>query len=230
MGIYVTGDCHGDFKKLIDFIERMSLDENDTIIVLGDMGLLWNAHNDFLQYFIANFYEVRYKTEILWIDGNHENFDLIKKLPSENGFKICSPHIKMIERGNAFILQGKVFLACGGADSVDKEFRKEGVSWWKDEQISQNEVDKIVEKYKDYNFDYILTHAAPTSIVKKYKTILFQGSYFSDKGNIDHTSENRLDKIKNNIRFKKWFFGHYHNDVKLNRKFTCFYNDFKRID
>ena len=79
MGIYVTGDCHGDFKKLIDFIERMSLDENDTIIVLGDMGLLWNAHNDFLQYFIANFYEVRYKTEILWIDGNHENFDLIKK-------------------------------------------------------------------------------------------------------------------------------------------------------
>ena len=41
MSTYITGDCHGNFEKLISFSNKMELTEKDNLIVLGDMGLCW---------------------------------------------------------------------------------------------------------------------------------------------------------------------------------------------
>ena len=68
--IYITGDCHGDWKRfsMDSFPEQQGMTRDDFVIVCGDFGL-WN--ND--------------KTEKWWlaeknftgrfVDGNHENFD-----------------------------------------------------------------------------------------------------------------------------------------------------------
>lgn len=36
--ILVTGDIHGDLTRVIDMIEKMSLNQNDTIIILRRCG------------------------------------------------------------------------------------------------------------------------------------------------------------------------------------------------
>ena len=41
MAIFLKGDTHGDISVVVNFIEKMNLGENDSIIILGDFGLLW---------------------------------------------------------------------------------------------------------------------------------------------------------------------------------------------
>ena len=41
MGVYITGDCHGEWTKLRQFSIMKKLTEEDFIIVCGDFGI-WN--------------------------------------------------------------------------------------------------------------------------------------------------------------------------------------------
>ncbi len=64
--IYVTGDCHGDFKRFNTsiFPEQDEMTKDDYVIICGDFGGVWNK-------------DVESKTEkwwMDWLDGNHENF------------------------------------------------------------------------------------------------------------------------------------------------------------
>ena len=36
--VYYTGDLHGNPREVIDFCERQKLTEQDTLILLGDVG------------------------------------------------------------------------------------------------------------------------------------------------------------------------------------------------
>ena len=60
MAIYVTGDKHQDYRNLLTFIEFEKLTENDTILVLGDMGLFWRKDRSDSDTFI-DYYEKNYK-------------------------------------------------------------------------------------------------------------------------------------------------------------------------
>ena len=40
MNYYLTGDLHGEGRRLANLIDK--LDENDTLIVLGDFGFIWD--------------------------------------------------------------------------------------------------------------------------------------------------------------------------------------------
>ncbi len=229
MAVYLHGDTHGDFHELIDFIHDYSLTENDAVIVLGDMGLYWDKFGKWAEFFIGN-YEAMYKTHIYFIDGNHENFDLLKELPDEEGtpFKKCSEHIHYIPRGTVFTMGGKTILACGGADSVDKNTRTNRYDWWADEQITNDDIEKCINNSKGKDIDIIISHCCPYSIFDRYSYILIT-LFGIDQSKVDHTSEYQLDKLVNEVEFKKYYFGHYHVDRQLNEKYTCLLNDFIKI-
>ena len=233
MATYITGDKHGHFEELTAFIDRFHLTSDDTIIVLGDLGLYWRKDGKDAQY-ILDTYEKNYNTHILWIDGNHENFDLIDKLKYESGsdFKYCSQHIHYIPRSTVFCIQTddglKTCLACGGADSVDRFLRKPHLTWWKQEQITEDDVQKCINNTKDKHIDYIFTHACPHSIFNSNKVFLSTIDGL-DEDAIDHTSENRLDTIAAVVDCKHHYFGHYHVNKALNDKYTCLYNEFIRL-
>ena len=38
------------------------------------------------------------------------------------------------------------------------------------------------------------------------------------------------EEIKDERSFKKWFFGHYHADYKINEKISILYNDFIELE
>ena len=74
-------------------------------------------------------------------------------------------------------------------------------------------------------FDYVLSHTAPLS---KEPTHLFLSNI--DQSTVDKSMEEFLEKIKNQIEFKKWFFGHYHSDEIIDDKFRLMYNDIIELD
>ena len=233
MAVYVKGDVHGYLDEIINFIDRFQLNETDTIIVLGDMGLYWDKKGKYAENFIKN-YEQDYKTNIIWIDGNHENFDLIDKFEADpaTGIVKCSEHISYIPRGTVFNIevdgQTKTCLACGGADSVDKFRRIKHLTWWEQEQIRDEDIENAIRNSLDKHIDYVFTHCCPHKIFMQYAPWLIT-LLGIDRSIIDHTSEQQLEKLMDSIDFDQWYFAHYHIDKRLDEHFVCLFQDFVRL-
>lgn len=227
---FVTGDTHGDWSRIWNWLDKMDFtrDESISVIILGDAGLFWrNDKKDANE--IIKHHEENYNVHIYFLDGNHENFKILKQYkPSITGIVNISNHIHYLPRGFNGHLALNYRLArivvCGGADSIDKFRRTEGLSWWKDETITDEDVDKIPED----DFDYVFTHCCPSSVFYENKSCLATLSCISEE-NISHESEDQLEKLKNKISYKKWFFGHYHVDRELDNKHRAVLNDFVEL-
>ena len=227
MKFFVTGDTHGDLNRIYDWVNRFNFDnENISIIILGDAGICWRKDKKDIEEKIY-FHENNYNFHIWFIDGNHENFDILKSYkPNESGIVDISSHIHYIPRGTGMAIETengiKTILCCGGADSIDKFRRTPHLSWWSDETITQEDIDKSLEYKK---VDYILTHCCPYDIFKEYSVYLITLSNINQM-DVEHTSELMLNKLASAVDYDKWFFAHYHIDKQLNDKYRCVLNDF----
>jgi len=226
MAIFLTGDCHADFRKIYNFADRMELNENDYIIVLGDMGLFWRNDRKDADVFIRDF-EERYNFNLYFVDGNHENFKILNNLIiDKNGMGYISNHIKHLRRGCRYNIDGKDILTIGGADSVDKFRRVEGLSWWREEEITSKEIEAIAAGH----YDYILSHSCPLSIFEENKMYLCTLGNIVDDNDEEFKKTNiQLENLLQKIDFNHWYFGHYHVDLHLDDKFTCLLNAFVEL-
>ena len=124
---------------------------------------------------------------VAFVDGNHENFDLLDNFPYEekwNGrVQRISNHVFHLCRGEIYIMEGHSIFTFGGATSVDKMYRTENISWWKAENASKSEMDYGVNTLESvhWNVDYIITHTAVSYThldVYKRQLILHQNNFF----------------------------------------------------
>lgn len=220
--ILVTGDTHGniDFNKIKLLSDKKILTMNDYLIIAGDFGAIWDKNtldSDLSVYENLNF-------NILFVDGNHENFNLLNSFPVQkwNGgdVHVIRDNIKHLKRGQVFIIDNKKILTFGGATSIDKYFRTENISWWKEEVPTIDELQHAKSNLEKYNnqVDYIITHSidehalAQLSISLKSKIKVFEENYL-------------LNWIAENVTYKHWYFGHFHLDVSIDNNKTCLYND-----
>ena len=75
--IYITGDCHQDFRrfKTSIFPEQKEMTKDDYVIICGDFAGVWNKDKESKEETaLMDQLNSRYFTT-LFIDGNHENFD-----------------------------------------------------------------------------------------------------------------------------------------------------------
>lgn len=217
--IYACGDIHGSIHihklNTMNFPQQNNLTKNDYVIICGDFGLVWNNNGE--DYWWRNWLDKKPWTT-LFVDGNHENHQLLNEFPKEKKFggfvhKI-SDSIYHLCRGQVFEIDGKKIFAMGGAKSHDKAFRKEYVSWWPEEMPSYMDYEEALYNLEQNNWtvDYIFTHCAPTSIQQAINS-----TYEPDVLTIF------LDQVAAEARFKKWFFGHYHQDFHV-RNYYCLFN------
>lgn len=219
--IYITGDTHGeiDFEKLKIYFKKRYVSEKDFLIILGDAGIVWDNdyENMLLKYYFLGL-------TIFFIDGNHENFDLLNKFPivKKNNARVHVLYdgIYHVLRGEILILNNLSFLCVGGAESIDKESRIAHESWWKEERIKEYDIDKAFFNLETTHFkvDYVLSHCAPDCVVVK------ELGFNSDE------STKQLSRLCPYIEMKHWYFGHYHIDRTFNDIFRCFYNDILEIN
>ena len=233
--IVIVGDTHGikDAGKIKRLQESdKKLDYGDYIIICGDAGIVWSKET--LKESIE-FYE-NFGTNILFVDGNHENFDMLKEYKKEkwNGGDVhkISEHIIHLMRGQVFNICGKTFFTMGGADSTDKEDRVEHETWWKDEKIGL--YDRIMSLYlneldnMNNTVDYVITHTLPTSMVKELEKVLTQCGedvpyFLQNKMKITESNE-ALEVILRDIKFKHCYCGHFHIDETMG-KYTILYQN-----
>ena len=212
--IYITGDTHIpiDITKLSSkrFPQQKKMTEKDYLIICGDFGGIFNGDNE-EKYWLKWLSDKKFTT--LFIDGNHENFDLLSSFPEieYHGGKAhkISDKIYHLMRGQVFEIDGKKIFTLGGAGSHDKEYRIEGKNWWKAELPSDEEYKTAICNLNksDNNVDIIITHCAPTSIQKEV----------DEKYDINKLTD-FLEDLKNSIAYSKWFFGHYHMDYEVDEK------------
>ncbi|WP_202984109.1 MULTISPECIES: metallophosphoesterase family protein [unclassified Paenibacillus] len=215
--IYVTGDIHGTIsvnKRLNtrNFPQQKEMTKKDYVIIVGDFGLLWNGDKED-QYWLKWLDKTKPFTT-LFIDGNHENFDLLEEYPVSqwNGGKVHKINNSVIHlmRGQVFNIEGKKFFTFGGAASHDKEYRKEGKSWWSREMPSQEEYEEGLKNLKkhDGKVDYILTHTCSTPALE----------YITQRCGI-HMEMDEMHPyffgIEQKTDYKQWYFGHFHHDFEL---------------
>lgn len=223
--IYVTGDTHGlnDVGKFFKFLSNHHLCKKDYVIIAGDFGGIWygtDRDQDALK-----FYQDMNCT-VLFVDGNHENFDALNRYPMEmwNGGKIhrIANNIIHLMRGQIYDIDGKSFFTFGGGLSIDQMYRIPGVSWWKEEWPTKAEMDEALDNLEahDNQVDYVITHAAPQWIMRN---ILCQ---IHPMSRLHCDTEVFLDEVFNRIKYKMWFCGHYHFDAYVrSEKFYTLYHD-----
>lgn len=223
--VFICGDTHGtlDIGKIEQLKMKEELDYGDYLIVCGDCGVVWDIES--LPEYTQHFENIG--CNVLFIDGNHENFDMLNEYPVEywNGGKIhkISEHIYHLLRGQIFEIYGEKFLTIGGADSSDREYRKEHISWWSDERISYDDINEAKQNLEKVNYkvDYVITHTPPTKTLNEFVKILTQCGedipyYLKHKITLTKSSD-MLDFVVKEVKYKFWFCGHLHIDEKINK-------------
>ncbi|NFC89040.1 metallophosphoesterase [Clostridium botulinum] len=228
--IFVTGDTHipNDIEKLneLNFTEYKNLTKNDYVIITGDFGAIWDNSKQEL-YWREWLQKKNFTT--LFLDGNHENFDLLYKFPIEDRFggKVhkINDSIYHLMRGQVFNINGLKFFTMGGASSADKENRIKNISWWEDEIPDSNEMTEGLDNLRKHNneVDYILTHTCSSSILQDITEIY----------EFQHKPEDDVNKyleiIEEKVKFKHWYFGHFHEDIKIDHKHTLLFENIIKI-
>lgn len=223
--IILTGDTHADVSRIL-FINDNEMTKDDVVIILGDFGVIWKENDSMTKEVLQMLGEKKFTTAFL--DGNHENFIEIARLEKKafwNGGKVgILPHgIIHLLRGEIYNINGKIIGVCGGANSVDLWHRTEGISWWREEEITDKDVSNFEANLKGNKIDIMLSHDAPASLIPLVK--LFSGI---NDGEISN-SQKQLEKINQIADIDKWYFGHWHINKKIDDKFECLYKNFKEV-
>lgn len=226
--IYITGDTHGGFNRIIKFCDNYHTTKEDIMIILGDAGI-----NYYLDERDIELKENLSKLPItlFCIHGNHEQrpeeISTYKEKFCDDISGICYveptyPNIRFGIDGECYKLNDKKCMVIGGAYSVDKYYRQlHGYAWWNNEQPSEKTKRKVEEGLKsmNWNLDVVLTHTVP---LKYEPTEVFLP--FIDQSTVDKSTEIWLDRIEDNLTYKKWYAGHYHVDKTVD-KIRLLFND-----
>lgn len=221
MSIYITGDTHGqiDIGKLTtkQFPEQKTMTKDDLVIISGDFGGVWDGAGS--DRYVQNWYDDK-PFSTAFVDGNHEDHWLLKEYEVEmwNGGKVhrITDSIVHLMRGEVYTIQGRKFFVMGGADSVDKQYRKYGISWWPDELPNAAEYENALTNLAahDFRVDYVVTHDCPTRILElMYKEIW------------PSLLNEFLDGLEyeRHLKFDHWYFGHHHIDRRIDDRHTALY-------
>lgn len=225
--LFITGDIHQsiDIHKLSssNFKIGNELTKDDILVIAGDAGLVWSygAEAKGEEKYWRNWLTNKNWTTFCTL-GNHENYNLIETFPI---VEFCGGKARKITdsiyyeiRGEIYNFNGKSYFSLGGADSIDKGFRKEGISWWSQEQITERDIINAKKNLRHYNYkiDYVLTHTGGSEVCR---TLGFK----------PRQSDLMLDKVLERIEYKHRYIGHYHVDKIIDNKTRILFNDIIEI-
>lgn len=249
--IVVTGDTHRDFRRLSSKNTKRLFEEGDFVIIAGDCGLTWD-NDDTFRYYKDILENKPYTT--LFIDGNHENFDILNSYNIEewHGGKvhhIAKDKIIHLMRGQVYDIEGKKIFTFGGGHSHDMQgglldkkdplfkqkvkeanklwlpYRIIGESWWKEEMPSDKEYEEGLANLEANNWQ-----------VDYIITHCIASSYLSDigiklgiKGMEPDELTEYFENIKSKTAYNKWYCGHYHLNYRIDDKHTVLYESFEEL-
>ena len=252
--IYMTGDTHCPFDisklKPHHFPEGQTLTKEDYVIICGDFGAVWD---DMLPDLFWRDWLDSQPWTTLFVDGNHENFDLLDDYPVSywHGGKVhfIKDSVIHLMRGQIYTIDGQTFFTFGGAASHDipggaldrndpefeiklKERRRDwipyriiGESWWPQELPTEQELQTGLDNLAkaDFTVDYVITHCCATDL----QTAIVH--YLNKPSKADVLTD-YFQALEGKLHYKHWYFGHYHYYLQADEKHTVLYNDIIKLE
>ncbi|MCH5267532.1 MAG: metallophosphoesterase [Lachnospiraceae bacterium] len=229
MAFIITGDTHGtiDIGKVIKYFDGREDEytKEDYLIICGDVGVCGFLASEEAQ--ARNIFR-NLPVTVLFVDGNHENFEHLNSYPVDewNGGKVhfIESDIIHLMRGQVFCIDGVKFFAFGGAHSIDKMYRTPGLSWFPEEIPSREEFEEGWNnlEVEGFQVDYILTHTGPREVVAAmgYGDALSEGEI---------AIRQYFQRVAENTDFRAWYFGHFHEDTEVENAFFCLYDEMVEV-
>lgn len=183
----IIGDVHGKHTEYLKVIRDVQYS-----VQVGDFGFNYNC----LHSVDSNCHKI--------IGGNHDNYDVIGSCPNNLGdFGETT-----LDNINFFFVRGEL--------SVDKQWRTEGVSWWRAEELTQDQMNAATKVYQDSKPSLMITHGCPEEALPFFLT---------NPSKAKPSNTTRFLQVLFEIhRPDMWIFGHHHKNETLqvgNCKFIC---------
>ena len=203
--VRLVGDIHGkiyDYRSyaLVTGVRGRQIVQPEYSVQVGDFG-------------IGFFSPFWHEKEIEWqkqhpqhrfIRGNHDDPAKCKTMPG------------YIEDGT---VENDV-MYIGGAWSIDHAWRTPGIDWWPDEELSYEELDKLVTKFGQVKPRVVISHDCPTEVA--WEMFLSKGLGLGGNEQIKTRTGEALQAMFDIHKPEFHFFGHWHNTRRMNIKGTEF--------
>lgn len=182
-----VGDIHGDFYSYM-----VAIQSAESSIQVGDFGFGFNSYWDERA---AEFHQTH--PHHRFIRGNHDSLVACRASP---GF---------IPDG--FVQNDMMFI--GGAWSIDRAFRTEGIDWWADEECSTQEFYRLIDVYEATKPRIMVTHDAPLSVTEQMFIRSGKAIFGKNAKPIKTLTGLALETMFEINRPDLWIFGHWHHTV-----------------
>lgn len=234
--IYVTGDCHAEFRKFSteNFPEQKEMTRDDYVIVCGDFGIWHDTPEE--EYWLD--WLSKKPFTLLFVDGNHENFDRLYG----DEFPVVEFHggqahqirenVFHLMRGYVFELCGKKFFAFGGASSHDIDDGILDEDDFDDYQAFRSTINRWYNSGKMFRINHISwwKQELPTEEEMQFGLKTLEENENKVDFIISHCCPQQVaslfsrgcykpddltryfNVVADTVDFSRWFFGHYHNN------------------
>ena len=155
----------------------------------------------------------------MFIEGTHDNLDLLEQYPQEewNGGQVhrISGSLLHLMRGQVFTIEGKKIFTFGGGESAEMDLRAEDGTWWAQELPTEEEITdaRAALLAQDNAVDCIVTHECNT-IVRKFIGL---------EGERSNLMTHFFDEVVDKVQFRQWFFGCYHLDKAIPPRYQALF-------
>ncbi|TIN83080.1 metallophosphoesterase [Mesorhizobium sp.] len=195
--VRLIGDVHGKFGRYRELIRYVPFS-----IQAGDMGVGFRGYrHGELKWLTNPPYDAMSEGRHLFIRGNHDNPD------------VCSRHDYWIKDGTT--VEGIYCL--GGAVSIDRAWRTEGLDWWSDEECSYADLERMIDEYSALKPEIVVTHECPESIANEMLSA-FGRKKFEDGSR----TRQALERMFHLHQPREWYFGHWHVSLRFMSGRTTF--------
>ena len=179
------GDVHGKFMGYMN----LCIDSPNPTIQIGDFGLGFSKPMDeWVQEWMRD------NDGHEFIRGNHDN-------PTK-----CKNTAGYIPDGT--VKDNMMFI--GGAWSIDRAWRTEGLDWWNDEELSLSDLNRLINVYETVKPDIMVTHDCPILVSKE---IFFDGGIIKHDERYETRTGQALQSMFEIHQPKLHIFGHWHHTV-----------------
>lgn len=251
--IYITGDCHADFRKFStdNFPEQKNMTREDFVIVCGDFGIWHDTIDE--RWWLKWLSEKPFT--LLFVDGNHENFDRLYG----DEFPVVDFHgglahkirdnIYHLMRGHVFELGSRKFFTFGGASSHDiddgildeadfdshEEFLHTLHCWrakrkmFRVKGTSWWEQEMPSDAEMAFGIKTLECNENKVDYIithccpQQVASVLSYGCCQADN------LTRYFNVIAETVDFNRWYFGHYHDNRTIMGKFILLYENIERI-
>lgn len=204
--VAVCGDWHGStgWARVIAGALPLLAPNVTTILHLGDW---WMKPGLVDEIFAGTGIDRIYVTL-----GNHEQWDQASRVLGKHpGSAVRVSEISwLLPRPARLTIGGRRVLSLGGASSVDRESRQEGLTWWPDEAITDEHVAAAISGGPA---ELMLTHESPAGTpVRAVREVLRTNPHWFTKTALEASaaSRARVGKVWDAVRPELLAHGHMH--------------------